>query len=229
MSEPLDVSRRQLIRNLALGLVASGTLDLEAAQHVHQAAQAEKAAGPYKVKFFQPHEYQTLGRLAELIVPADDHSGSAKEAGAPEFIDLLCSQNAKLGGIFTGGLAWLDAEMRRRHGKPFAQVAAADQTAMLDKLVATERSERERRSETLVYEKAAAYQAFSDYSTRRASDLAPGAFFFDWVRKLTVDAFYTSPMGVKELDFRGNRSYSKYEVPVEAIEYALKRSPFGAA
>ena len=42
---------------------------------------------PYKVKAFQPAEYKTLQRLAEIIVPKDDVSGSGLDAGAPEFID----------------------------------------------------------------------------------------------------------------------------------------------
>lgn len=225
MSDVRDVTRRHAIRSLAAGLVGAGLFDLEAAQHVHAAARQEKARGGYQVKFFVPPQFETLGRLAELIVPSDEVSGSAKDAGAPEFIDLLCSQSARLGAIFTGGLAWLDAEMRRRHGKPFVQANPAQQTAMLDALVDAERAERARRAETLVYERSEAYRAFSGYSTGRVPDLMPGALFFDWVRKLTVDAFYTSLLGVRDLDFRGNRSYSRYEVPVEALEYALARLP----
>ena len=70
------------------------------------------------------------------------------------------------------------------------------------------------------------YKDFSGYTVHRANDLGPGIVFFDWVRKMTVDAFYTSPIGVKDLGYVGNRAYSKYVVPNEAMEYALKRSPF---
>src|SRR5215203_3186290 len=101
------IDRRSMIRRLALAITYVGMLDLDAAQHVHTEAASEKAKGPYKVKAFQPSEYQTLQRLAEIIVPKDDVSGSALDAGAPEFIDLLCSQNETLASIFHGGLAWL--------------------------------------------------------------------------------------------------------------------------
>ena len=50
--------------------------------------------------------------------------------------------------------------------------------------------------------------------------------FFDWVRKMTVDAFYTSAIGIKDLGYVGNTAHSKYVVPPAAMEYALKRSPF---
>ncbi len=225
----VQVNRRDAIRAVAMGLTALGVLDLEAAQHVHTAASGEKAAtGAYKVKAFQAEEYRTIHRLAELIVPADSVSGSGVDAGAPEFIDLLCSQNEKLADIYHGGLAWLDAEMRKRVAKRFVEASEAEQKAMLDTLVKAEAAETARRGEELVYQRSAVYKDFTGYTTERASGLGPGIRFFDWVRKMTVDAFYSSPLGVKDLGFKGNGAYSKYEVPKEAIEYAMKRSPFKA-
>ena len=212
-----------------MGLTAFSVLDLDAAQHVHTAASGEKAAtGAYKVKAFQAEEYRTIHRLAELIVPADSVSGSGVDAGAPEFIDLLCSQNQELADIYHGGLAWLDAEMRKRMAKRFVEASEAEQKAMLDTLVKAEVAESARRGEELVYQRSAVYKDFTGYTTERASDLGPGVRFFDWVRKMTVDAFYSSPLGVKDLGFKGNGAYSKYEVPKEAIDYAMKRSPFKA-
>ncbi len=228
-NELVQVNRRSAIRTVAMGLTSLGVLDLDAAQHVHTAASGEKAAtGAYKVKAFQAEEYRTIRRLAELIVPADSVSGSGVDAGAPEFIDLLCSQNEKLADIYHGGLAWLDAEMRKRVAKRFVEASEAEQKAMLDTLVKAEAAETARRGEELVYQRSAVYKDFTGYTTERASDLGPGIRFFDWVRKMTVDAFYSSPLGVKDLGFKGNGAYSKYEVPKEAIEYAMKRSPFKA-
>ena len=232
MSNPetlVQIDRRSAIRAIALGLTSLGVLDLEAAQHVHEAAAAEKTStGAYKVKAFQPEEYRTLRRLAELIVPSDKVSGSGIDAGAPEFIDLLCSQNEQLRDIYHGGLAWLDAEMRKRGGKHFVDSSEAEQKAMLDVLVAAEAAEGARRGEELVYQRTAVYKDFTGYTTQRSGDMGPGIKFFDWVRKMTVDAFYTSPIGVKDLGFKGNGAYSKYVVPTEAIDYAMNRSPFKA-
>lgn len=224
-----DLNRREIIRALALGLTAAGggAIDAEAAQHVHQATTAEKAKGPYKVKEFQPHEYKTIARLAEIIVPADDVSGSALDAGAPEFIDTLASQNRRLADIYHGGLGWLDAEMRTRYGRTFTDCTPAQQTEMLDVLVAAQKAEQERRNEELVYQRSADYRQFSNYTVKRPSPLGPGIVFFDWVRKMTVDAFYTSPIGIKDIDYRGNKGMSKYEVPKESIDWAMSRSPFG--
>ncbi|MFN7938826.1 MAG: gluconate 2-dehydrogenase subunit 3 family protein [Bryobacteraceae bacterium] len=222
-------TRRTILRNIALTLTTGGVLDTAMAQHVHEAAAASKAkGGTYQPKAFQAHPYKTVRRLAELIVPKDERSGSALDAGAPEFIDLLCSQNKELANIYHGGLAWLDAEMRRRHGKAFVELSEAEQTGMLDLLVAAERTERARRAEESVYERSSVYRDFAGYSTHARNELAPGVVFFDWIRKMTVDAYYTSPVGIKDIEFKGNGAYSKYDVPAAALQYALKRSPFGA-
>jgi gluconate 2-dehydrogenase gamma chain len=224
---PLEtLDRRSLIRTIALGLTASGTLDVEAAQHVHSETVAEKAKGPYKVKTFTAGEYKTLQRLAVLIVPADSVSGSALDAGAPEFIDTLASQNEQIADIFHGGLAWLDAEMRKRYNATFVAAKPEQQTQMLDALVEAGRELAERQSEELVYQKSPIYKDFTGYTVRRANELGAGVAFFDWVRKMTVDAFYTSPIGFKDLNYIGNRALSRYTVPKEAMDYAMKRSPF---
>lgn len=224
---PLEtLDRRSLIRTIALGLTALGTLDVEAAQHVHTETAAEKAKGPYKVKAFTAGEYKTLQRLAVLIVPADSVSGSALDAGAPEFIDTLASQNEKIADIFHGGLAWLDAEMRKRYSATFVAAKPEQQTQMLDALVEAGRELAERQSEELVYQKSPIYKDFTGYTVRRANELGAGVAFFDWVRKMTVDAFYTSPIGFKDLNYIGNRALSRYTVPKEALDYAMKRSPF---
>jgi hypothetical protein len=44
------------------------------------------------------------------------------------------------------------------------------------------------------------------------------------MRRLTADAFYTSPIGVKDIGYLGNKGMTKFEVPAAAIQYAVKRS-----
>ena len=41
---------------------------------------------------------------------------------------------------------------------------------------------------------------------------------------MTVDAFYTSEIGIKDIDYRGNTPQTTYAAPTEAIAYALKKS-----
>jgi hypothetical protein len=193
----MSSSRREVLKNIALSASLAG-LPAEASQHVHEEVrEAKKQTGAYQPKLFNDHEYKTVRRLAELIVPADDVSGSALDAGAPEFIDLIASNSEKLSTQFTGGIAWLDRFSEKRTGRLFVDAPPAEQTAMLDII------------------------AFRKHET---PELAAGIRFFDWMRRLTTDAFYTHPIGVKDLGFIGNKGMRTFQVPTEAIEYAVKRS-----
>ncbi|HLG99448.1 MAG TPA: gluconate 2-dehydrogenase subunit 3 family protein [Bryobacteraceae bacterium] len=190
-------SRRDLLKAIAAA-AATGPLSLEAAQHVHGIAADEKLAGGYKPKALTLHEFKTLQVLADLIVPADEHGPSAAAAGVCEFIDLLASQNPQLLAIYTGGIAWLDRASSRLYSKDFVTAAPQQQTALLD-LIA--------------------------YRKNESPILGPGIRFFDWARRMVVDAYYTSPAGIKAIGYLGNTAVSKFEIPQEAIDYALKRSP----
>ncbi len=225
---PIDaLSRRDILRGVALALTSGGfaSLDPLAAEQVHETATRERAqTGSYEPKLFNTHEFATVTRLAELLIPADEVSGSAVDAGAPEFIDLLCSENGDLADIFTGGLLWLDRQMRKQHGSAFVEAGAAHQTAMLDQLV--EAWHAEQREPDWGLREIASYGRFRNYRVEDPPDSAPGVRFFRWVFSLTSDAFYTSPIGFQDLGYKGNTGMSEYTVPQEAIDYVMKRSPF---
>ena len=212
MDQVSQVSRRQVLKQLALAITAagSGAFNLEAARVVHALAGEERQAGGYALKRLTQHEFATVSRLAELIVPADEGGGSGVDAGAPEFIDLLCSQNDELADIYRGGLAWIDATMRRRDGTHFVDAPAARQTALLDALVSAERAERAGRSERAG-------------RAQTAGDLGPGVAFFNWIRRMTVDAYYTSPIGIADVRYQGNAVLTGFEVPPEAVDFINRR------
>jgi gluconate 2-dehydrogenase gamma chain len=194
-----EITRRNWLA-LAGASYLAGPLDVEAAQHVHNAVtEAKKAGGPYAPRFFMAHEYQALQILADLIVPADAESKGALDAHAPEFIDFLCSQNQELGSIYTGGLSWLDTAMRRRFSASFAEASNEQRVEMLN-LIA--------------------------YKKNNSPELGPGIRFFTWARKMVVDAYYTHPVGIAQVGYIGNSAMATFEVPAAAIEYAVKRSPF---
>ena len=223
------LSRRAALRRIALGVTAAGlgrSIGSADAAEVHaQVEDVRTFEGEYKAMYFKQHEFSTLERLSELIVPADEGGPSGREGGAPEFIDLLSSENEQLAGIFTGGLLWLDAASRTRNGKRFVDASEEDQADLLDALVEAERVEAgtETRWETREYAR------FSVFGVRKPSDAQRGLEFFGWARRLIVDAYYTSPAGIKDLGFVGNASHSEYKVPQESIDYAVSRSPFREA
>src|SRR5712692_10845861 len=94
-----SISRRDILRTLAFGAAAGSVLQVipaEAAAYIHQMVHKEKAAAPtgkYAPKYFPPAQYTALTFLCDAIIPKDEKSGGAVEAGAPEFIDLLTSEN----------------------------------------------------------------------------------------------------------------------------------------
>jgi hypothetical protein len=204
MSDQFEFSRRDLLvrigASVSLAAMGENVLPAQEAEHVHQAVAGAKAAnqGDYQPKALTAHEYATLRRLTGLIIPADDRSPGALEAGAADYIDFLCSASQELREIYTGGLAWLDNAMRRHHSTDFVSAPAEQQTALLDRIA---------------------------YRKNASPELNPGIAFFAWVRNMTVDAYYTTPIGVKEIGFMGNGAVAEFSVPKEAVEYALKRSP----
>lgn len=219
------VSRRDALKRIAATVFAAGLageISTADAQHVHAAAATLKGAlAGYERKELTEHEWKTVARMAELIVPADSGGGSAVDAGAVEFIDLLCSGGEELAYIFHGGLSWTDAEMRKRHGKDFVDCTEKQQTALFDDFVAI----AEERADRTISTGSGPYARFRDYQVWDRPDLGAGVKFFDWVRKLSVDAYYTSPIGIKDIGYVGNGAFSTYEVPQKAIDYVMKRSP----
>ena len=97
------------------------------------AAQTARAASSTP-KALTAHEYSTLDTLAEWIVPGAHLNGSA------QFIDFLCSATDDMKVIFTGGLGWMDATMRKRtDGKDFLSASKDQQKALLDLIAFRER------------------------------------------------------------------------------------------
>jgi len=121
----------------------------------------------------------------------------ATQGSAAEFVDILSSQNPEMAAVYTGGIAWLDQAMKREYSADFLTAKPADRTAMLDRIA---------------------------YRRNETPELAPGIKFFSWARRLTVDAYYTSAAGIKEVGYMGNKGMSQFHVPQDAIDYAMKRS-----
>jgi hypothetical protein len=194
-----EISRRDALRRLAIAVVATGVVDRVAGQEVHAFAAQAAAGGPYVPKAFTAAQFKTLERLTDLIIPVENGNPGALAAGAAAWIDMISSENDQLKTTYGNGFTWLDAAMKQRGATDFVSATPAQQTELLD-LIAYRRNE--------------------------SPELSPGIQFFTWVRRMTVDAFYTSEIGIRDIDYRGNSPMASYPEPTEAIAYALKRSPF---
>jgi len=186
-----SISRRDILRTLAFGAAAGSVLQVipaEAAEYVHQMVHKEKAAAPagaYTPKYFSAAQYTTLLFLCDTIIPEDEKSGGAVEAGAPEFIDLLTSENPEYQLKLGGGLFWLDAACTDRYDKVFMECTAAQKKEILD---------------LIAYRK----------NAKKDLSLSQGVAFFAFLRNLTCDGFYTSKIGIADLQYIGNTALREF-------------------
>src|SRR5437588_5879868 len=143
----------------------------------------EKAAAPagtYTPKYFSASQYAVLTFLCDAIIPKDEKSGGAVEAGAPEFIDLLTSENPEYQLKLGGGLMWLDSACIDRYDKAYLDCTPEQQKQMLHLI---------------------AYYKNADNDP----SLSQGVEFFAVLREMTADGFFTSEIGIKYLGYVGNK------------------------
>jgi len=180
-----NLSRRDILKTLAMSAAATSVLRVipaQAAEYAHHMIAAEKAAAPakaYAPKFFSTHEYKTLRTLCQTIIPPDADSGDAIEAGAPEFIDLLTSENKDYQRILGGGMLWLDGVCSDRYDKLYLDCSHEQQKEILDQI---------------------------SYRRNAVSNpvLSQGIEFFSFLRNITADGFFTSEIGIKYLGYIGS-------------------------
>jgi hypothetical protein len=185
------VTRRAVLKSLTMSVAAGSVMrviPLQAAEHAHHMIDAERdesATATYTPKFFDAHGYKTLQQLCETIIPGDADSGGAMEAGAPEFIDLLTSENSEYQAMLGELLRWIDATSTKRYGKAWIDCAAPRQAEVLDM---------------------AAYQKNADAD----ASLARPVELFAFLRKFAADGFFTSRIGIKYLGYKGNTFLTEF-------------------
>src|SRR5216684_2792014 len=185
------VSRRDILKTLAMGAVGGSVLQVipaEAAEFAHQMVRKEKTTSPtgkYVPKYFSVHQYGTLSALCDATIPKDERSGGALDAGAPEFIDLLTSENPKYQLKLGGGLFWLDGFCTDRYGKVFLDCAPEQRKEVLDFIALRKNAKQD-------------------------PSLSQGVAFFAFLRNLTCDGYYTSKIGIADLGYIGNTALREF-------------------
>ena len=142
--------------------------------------------------FFDAHEKATITALADIIIPKDDHSGSASEAGVPDFIEFIVKDEPQHQLPMRGGLRWLDMECLNRFDKDFVSCTPQQQVAVVSDI---------------------AYPAIAK------PNFQPGVSFFNKMRDLTAIGFFTSKMGIADLGYKGNTPGKWEGVPPEVLKH----------
>ena len=178
-----SIERRDMMRILALAAAASAFPGFRrwtfACEHLQpENSKTNTPDSPYQPQFCSPDEYALVERLSELIIPTDDKPG-AREAGVSEFIDFRVWTDPSVQQPFRYGLGWISAHGIRLYGKPFLQLDPEQQSEMLGHLA---------------------------YKAQSRPGEEDGRHFFKLIRRLTVMGFYTSRIGLEQLDYPGLRT-----------------------
>ena len=144
-------------------------------------------------EFFTDREYDTVRVLVDMILPADERSGSATEAGVPAFIDFMMRDRPHMQTPTRGGLAWINYQCIQRFGDVFASCSEAQRRTLLDEIA---------------------------YPEDAAPEVSQGVAFFSSFRDLTASGFWTSKMGMDDLEYIGNTYVAEWTgCPEEVQEY----------
>jgi gluconate 2-dehydrogenase gamma chain len=171
-----DYSRREVLGLLGVAIM-SGAFGCTADGVEKAARGARDAATPFTRKFFTDGEWSTVRTLVDMVIPRDARSGSATDAGVPEFMDVILTEFPDSGKSMREGLAWLDGECRRRFARPFPDCTEIERKALLDAIA---------------------------WPKRATPEMKQGADFFKQFRNLTASGFWSSRMGVEDLRYIGN-------------------------
>jgi len=211
--KPID--RREALGRLASVPFAlrfafeAATVDA-ASKHAEGALAAASKGEAYKPKFFTAHEWETVKVLVDLIIPKDERSGSATDAGVPEFMDFIMidpmendrGREWRQTGM-RGGLAWLDAECEKRFQATFMEATDANRKAFLDEISKATGEDDDEDVQP------------QDLRVR----FRHGPSFFSSFRDLTASGFWSSKMGVQDLGYQGNTYVAEWKgCPPEALK-----------
>jgi hypothetical protein len=204
------MDRRKSLKALALGTVSTGLL-LDACKTADKKT-TENAAVPestidrtpeekeaYKQlmaeKFFTPHEMATIAVLCDIIIPADEVSGSATDAKVPDFIEFIVKDKPQNQTPMRGGLRWLDMQSNKSFEKAFVDCSKQQQITLVDQIA---------------------------YPEKATPEMKQGVSFFNLMRNLTASGFYTSEIGIKDIGYKGNTPNQWAGVPDDVLkQYGL--------
>jgi gluconate 2-dehydrogenase gamma chain len=173
-----DMNRRDMLGIVAAVPAAVALGDAAAVERAVAAAKKALASGvAYVPDFFTPEEWQVVRILVDLIIPADARSGSATDAGVPEYMDFMAIDRPGMQPQFRDGLTWLDEESKRRFGTGFAALEEAQRATILDDIA---------------------------WPARAPESMRDGVRFFNFFRDQTSSGFWSSRMGVEDLRYMGN-------------------------
>jgi gluconate 2-dehydrogenase gamma chain len=204
------MDRRKYLKAMALGTVTTGVLingcapaetkpEVAAVPELNYDRTPEEKAHYEKlmsIKFFDEHEMKTIAVLCDIIIPKDETSGSATEAGVPDFIEFIAKDMPRYQVPIRGGIKWLDLQSMKKFDKAFIEISSAEQIEIIDTIA---------------------------YPEQAKPEMSQGVSFFNTMRDLTACGFFTSKIGIADLGYVGNQPNQWNGVPQAVLDqYGLK-------
>jgi hypothetical protein len=174
----IEIDRRTALALLAAGV--AGSRLAVAQSHLHA---LRKAPPPHALQFFSPEEHELVTTLAELIIPADEHSPGARKAEVGRYVDLvLANSEAADQASWKQQMAAFEELSIRHGGKRFLDAGPKAQSEVLTVL-----------------------------APEAAHPSQPAGQFFARLRTMTIFGYYSSEIGLlKELEYKGNQALAEF-------------------
>lgn len=201
-----DITRREALKRAAWLL--GGTLSAPTILGVLAGCRADRNT-VWVPRTLTPHQHDTLEAIAEIIIPTTDTPG-ARDAGVGRFVDAMFSDYyaAKDRDRFLTGLARVDVQAKRLHGRPFTELTTDQQTAMVREMDRAAFSDLpgaagrpfrpeffpELRKSDVAAGEGVGASPQDAMTPSPAEDLGPESFF-RMMKELTVVGYYTSEVG----------------------------------
>lgn len=205
------MNRRDSLKAIAIGSLTVGTVLTAGCDNKTEDKKGAAASGEnygrtpeeekrdaelLEEKFFTETEMATIAVLCDIIIPADKVSGSATDAKVPDFIEFIVKDQPRYQIPIRGGLRWMDLKSMKLFGKPFAGASGPQQLELVDKIA---------------------------YPQKEDPQMTQGVSFFRTMRNLTATGFFTSKMGLEDLQYKGNQPNAWDGVPADVLkQYGLE-------
>lgn len=193
------MDRREVLKTLSLGTLAAGFVMTGCETPPEKSIRdkfwkhvTEKDLEKWEMQFFTDHEFETVRQLANMIIPADDRSGNAEDAGVPEFIDFMMLDRPDNQTPIRGGLSWLDVQCLKKFDKNFVDCTENQKTEMLDEIA---------------------------YPEEAKPGMEAGVSFFNRFRDLVASGFWSSKIGIEDIGYIGNQPNDWKGCSHEALEH----------
>ena len=141
--------------------------------------------------FFTEEERKKIELLVDIIIPADDKSGSATDAGVPDFIEFMMKDMPGYQIPMRGGLLYLDYRADELFETSFLEATDAQRIQIIDEIA---------------------------YPDKASPEMEGGVRFFNMLRNLTATGFFTSRMGFDDLGYVGNQPNVWDGVPQHVLD-----------